>query len=364
MTKYNSSFRVGFLIPAFNPTESLLDVVRGLKKLIAEKGIAPELFPILIIDDGSTKEESLDIFKTLKKEGFKTLIQPNNQGKGGAIKVGLTTFSSQEPDLAGVCTLDADGQHVPDDALNLVDHFIENGACSLTLGVRSFKENMPLRSKFGNVFTQKVFRVLSGKQILDTQTGLRIIPQALFVDFIQIKSEKYDFEMEALLHATSKKFPVEQIPIQTIYEEGNPSSHFNPLGDSILIYFVFLRYLAGVSLAAFLDYLGFYLLISLNKSVFFSLVVARSVSIFVYFALARKMIFQSEEKPVLKFFQFLPLAVFNVFYVNLFIGYYQSYLGGSAMLSKLVSELTFFMLNFLLQRFVIFPKVNQNKPTK
>ena len=351
---------VGFLIPTYNPSKSLALVVAGLKRLIAEKGMNAELFPILIVDDGSTKEESLNILNKLKCDGFQILTHPYNQGKGGAIKAGLRSFSSFDPPLSGVCTLDADGQHAPDDALSLAVHFIDNGASSFILGVRSFGDDVPLRSRFGNIFTRKIFRLLSGKQILDTQTGLRIIPRALFVDFIRIESEKYDYEMEALLFVASKGFPLEQIPIQTIYEEGNPSSHFNPVLDSILIYFVFFRYLAGVFVAALIDYLIFYLLIASNKSILTSLAVARSVSIFIFFTLARKIIFLSEREPFLRFFQFLPLVVFNIFYVNMFVGYYQSNFLGSAVFSKVVGDLSFFVLSFLLQRFVIFRADNQN----
>lgn len=354
MTSDLLPYRVGFLIPAYNPSRSLTHVVEGLKRSIAEKEMSKELFPILIIDDGSTNEESLDILNALESDGFQVLTNPYNRGKGGAIKAGLKFLASFNSSLVGVCTLDADGQHAPDDAVNLAMHFINNGASSFILGVRSFGKDVPLRSRFGNIFTRKIFRLLSGKQILDTQTGLRVIPRALFVDFIRIESEKYDYEMEALLLVASKDFPLEQIPIQTIYEDGNPSSHFNPVLDSILIYFIFFRYLAGVFVAAFIDYLVFYLLISLNKSVLASLVIARSVSIFVYFTLARKMIFLSKEEPFLKFFQFLPLVIFQVFYVNLFVGYYQPYLWESAVFSKLVGELSFFMLSFLLQRFVVF----------
>jgi putative flippase GtrA len=351
---------VGFLIPAYNPTKSVVEVVEGLKSLISEKGMNAELYPILIIDDGSTIEESQNILKTLGNNGFQILTLPCNQGKGGAIKAGLKFLSSFKPALAGVCTLDADGQHAPDDALSLVVHFVDNGARSFIMGVRSFGDDVPLRSRFGNIFTQKLFRLLSGRQILDTQTGLRIIPRNLFVEFITIESEKYDYEMETLLIAASKNFPIDQIPIQTIYEEGNPSSHFNPVRDSILIYFVFFRYLAGIFVSAIIDYLVFYLLTSLNKSVLTSLIIARSISISFYFTLARKMVFLSKGKPFLKFFQFLPLVAFNVFYVNLFVGNYQSSLGGSAVFSKLVGEISFFALSFLIQRFVIFRADNQN----
>ena len=62
---------VGFLIPTYNPSESLVSVVVGLKRLIAEKGMNAKLFPILIVDDGSTKEESLNILNKLECDGFR-----------------------------------------------------------------------------------------------------------------------------------------------------------------------------------------------------------------------------------------------------------------------------------------------------
>ena len=76
---------VGFLIPTYNPSESLALVVAGLKRLIDEKGMNAELFPILIVDDGSTKEESLNILNKLKCDGFQILTNPYNQGKGGFV---------------------------------------------------------------------------------------------------------------------------------------------------------------------------------------------------------------------------------------------------------------------------------------
>ncbi len=351
---------IGFLIPAYNPTESLAHVVEDLKSLMTKNGMSTELFPILIVNDGSTEKESLKTLKTLESKGFEVLTNEFNQGKGYSIKAGIKSFASFKPKLAGICTLDADGQHTPDDALSLVMDFINSGASRLTLGVRFFGNNVPMRSKLGNIFTRNIFRLVSGENILDTQTGLRIIPRALFAEFIQIKSNKYDYEMEALLLATSKDFPIKQIPIKTIYDEGNPSSHFNPVRDSILIYFVFFRYLAGVFSAACIDYFVFYLLTSLDNSVLSSLIVARSVSIYFYFILARKMIFLSEEEPFLKFLKFLPLVALQIFYVNWFVGYYQPSLGENVVFSKLVAELSFFVLSFLLQRHVVFRKDSQS----
>jgi len=55
---------------------------------------------------------------------------------------------------------------------------------------------------------------------------------------------KYDFELDMLLkwqQRSGREFL--EIPIRTIYLDGNSSSHFNPVIDSVRVYIVFLRFL-------------------------------------------------------------------------------------------------------------------------
>jgi hypothetical protein len=111
--------------------------------------------------------------------------------------------------------------------------------------VRSFAADVPLRSRFGNSLTQWIFRMLMGKDVKDTQTGLRAIPRSMIPALLKMKAPGYDFEMEMLIEAVRSHAPLACVPIETVYIDGNKSSHFRPLADSVRIYIVFVRFLTS-----------------------------------------------------------------------------------------------------------------------
>src|SRR5580698_2418614 len=99
--------RIAILIPAYRPSESLVDVVRAL----AEKS-----FPhIVVVDDGSGPDFRATFAQVAALPGVQMLRHATNLGKGAALKTGLNYILCNLPDLAGVVTADADGQHHPDD---------------------------------------------------------------------------------------------------------------------------------------------------------------------------------------------------------------------------------------------------------
>ena len=136
---------------------------------------------------------------------------------------------------------------------------------------------MPLRSKFGNTVTRGVVRLLLGRPIFDTQTGLRGIPRGFLPELVQVEGGHYEFELEMLVQATKRRMTIEEIPIQTVYG-GAGQSHFNPLRDSLRIYFVFLRFL-GLSLAtAAVDYTVFAIVFMAGHSILAAMAAARVVA--------------------------------------------------------------------------------------
>jgi hypothetical protein len=111
----------------------------------------------------------------------------------------------------------------------------------VVLGTRSFGRDVPLRSRLGNLLTRKLMRVLTGQRLADTQTGLRGIAREVFPQLLSIEANRYDFELDALL-ACRERWVIEELPIRTIYLDGNASSHFRPIVDSIRIYWVLIRF--------------------------------------------------------------------------------------------------------------------------
>ena len=238
---------VAAIIPAYKPDMRIRRQVEAL----LERGFAR----VMVIDDGSPSE-CAPAFDSLAGIDRCTLLRhAANRGKGAALKTGFSWIAENLPDVAGVVTCDADGQHRPEDC-EAVAKAMLGGARGLYLGSRDFSSaGVPFRSRFGNFWISVFFWLLHGTWLGDTQTGLRAICREDIAGMALVKGDRFDYEMEMLCAASRKRLPILPVPIETVYESGNPTSHFSPVGDSFVICRVvfadFLRY-AGVSLSSFI----------------------------------------------------------------------------------------------------------------
>ncbi len=222
------------LIPALNPDEQLIKVIRKCKEIGLKR--------FIVIDDGSASA-SIPVFEEAQSLGAYVFRHDVNKGKGAALKTGITHAADVFPDLDGIVTADADGQHTPSDILKIAQAVGDKGN-GLILGIRDFAAaGVPARSRFGNRASELLFFLMTGVRCSDTQTGLRGIPKSMFTLASQTPGERYDFEMNFLTETARRKIPIRMLPIQTIYLEGNNSSHFRVIRDSALIYQRPLKYL-------------------------------------------------------------------------------------------------------------------------
>lgn len=209
-------------IPAFEPERRLAELVRRLKD---------DFHDIVVVDDGSHTAGA--VFEDLRTiDGVTVLVHPKNRGKGAALKTAFTEILYRFPNAIGTVTADADGQHLPQDIVRIAES-LRNYPDRLTLGVRTFGKDIPLRSRLGNLWTIAEFRLLTGHLVRDTQTGLRGIPLSLLPQFTKIPGDRYDYEIRMLTCATLQTKKPIQIPITTVYENGNEASHFKPLADTV-----------------------------------------------------------------------------------------------------------------------------------
>lgn len=216
--------KISILIPAYRPDETLLKLVDELR--------ADGWDDIVVVDDGGGPDYS-NIFDALKDQAT-ILTHGHNRGKGAALKTGFAYLAESRPDYIGVVTVDADGQHRPPDIRKTAEE-LRHHPYALVLGVRSFtRAGVPLRSLVGNLITRFVFYAMVGKFVRDTQTGLRGVPQALLPELVKIEPDRYEYELEMLLACRKRDF--RQVTIETVYLDGNKSSHFNPIVDSLKIY--------------------------------------------------------------------------------------------------------------------------------
>ena len=276
------------LIPAYNPDEKLLALLPKLKERFGR---------IVLVNDGSTS--GLDIFEKAKPFVEKILVHPVNRGKGAAIKTGLDYIG---PD-SDVITVDADGQHTPVDVARIAKGLLFHRG-GLVLGVRDFSGKVPFRSLFGNFWTRWFFFLMTGLMIRDTQTGLRGIPASLVGRVARIPGDRYEYEMAMLADAKYHDEKPLQIPITTVYIEGNATSHFNPLLDTIRIYRRLLQYCLSSILAFLVDNIVFAVTIAylaaktdLREYDWIPFVAARFVSANFNYFYNRFVVFQHGKRP-------------------------------------------------------------------
>ena len=229
--------KIVVLIPALNPGDEFIKY---------SKELTDNNVHLIVIDDGSSKEYKY-IFDEIKKcKNTTVLTHTTNKGKGRGLKTGfdyyLNNFNSNE--TAGIITADSDGQHTIKDVLDIGRELSKLDKPSLILGTRDFNlKQVPFKSRNGNKITTFVFKLLYGKKINDTQTGLRGISYDIIKDFISIEGERFEYEINMLIDAVRKKIPIIEHKIETVYINNNSESHFRPFKDSFKIYKVMFKQL-------------------------------------------------------------------------------------------------------------------------
>jgi dolichol-phosphate mannosyltransferase len=237
------------LIPSLHPDEKLGQYVSDL--------ITHGFARIVVVDDGSGPEYAA-YFNALKKHpecavlGYET-----NHGKGFALKFGMVHILREYPDAPGVITADSDGQHTAPDCLKTAQAMLDHPG-KLILGSRDFaSDNVPPKSKTGNRLTSFFFMLLYGHWLPDTQTGLRGISKELMPLMMDIPGDRFEYEMNMLIHCAGWHIGFEIVPIDTIYLEGNTGTHFRPFHDSARIYKLlfanFFKFASASALSTLLD---------------------------------------------------------------------------------------------------------------
>ena len=216
----NDNKKYTIIIPALNPTDKLLTLVDEL----TNKGFND----IIVVNDGSGEEYN-NIFEKLPKS-VKLLNHKTNLGKGAALKTAIKELKNVD----GFITVDSDGQHSVEDVIKIANELLKY---DIVLGIRNFNlKNVPKRSKFGNKISSLVFKIRTGVNLKDTQTGLRGINIKYKDLALNTSGNRYEYEMNFLNNLVKNKIKIHTVRIKTIYEDNNDGSHFNVIRDSILIH--------------------------------------------------------------------------------------------------------------------------------
>ncbi|HPS31560.1 MAG TPA: glycosyltransferase family 2 protein, partial [bacterium] len=150
------------IIPTYNNSGTLASVINGVLKYTDR---------IIVVNDGSNDLTS-EILKQFRN--ITVVTHPVNKGKGIALRTGFK--KAVEMSFRYAITIDSDGQHNPDDLPKFIEK-IEANPDSMIVGARNMEQStVPGKSSFGHKFSNFWYKVETGIDLPDTQSGYRLYP--------------------------------------------------------------------------------------------------------------------------------------------------------------------------------------------
>jgi len=197
------------VIPAYNEADSIGAVVTTARRYL----------PVLVVDDGSTDATAT----VAAAAGARVLRQQPNQGKGAALRAGFR--HALAAGYEAIITLDADGQHDPDEIPRFLDCYATTRA-DLIIGARAFNRMPPVR-RLANTLGRLSFSWAVGRPIPDNQSGYRLLARRLLERALTGRETGFEFEVEVIVLCLEAGYRLEWVPIRTLY--AGETSHIRPL---------------------------------------------------------------------------------------------------------------------------------------
>ena len=209
-------------MPTYNNDGTLRNVVERVLKFCND---------VIVVNDGctDTSDEILASFG----EKITVVDYGRNRGKGYALKKGFEKAIELGFDF--VITLDSDGQHYPED-IPLFINALEQHPYALIIGSRNLnEENMPGKNTFANKFSNFWFKIQTGVNLPDTQTGYRLYPLKNLPN-LNLLTSRYEAELELLVGAAWQGVDLIPIKINVFYPKAEERvTHFRPFWDFLRI---------------------------------------------------------------------------------------------------------------------------------
>ncbi len=214
----NSTERVAAVIPAYQAAPTIAGVVAGVLALLPE---------VLVIDDGSRDGTAA----AAAGAGARVISLPVNRGKGVALRTGFEDLFGRG--ATGVVTLDADGQHLPEEIPRLLAAAAPGA--DLVLGVRDHLFGAMSRvRRASNRLSSRAISFAAGQRLDDVQTGFRFYSRRLILR-VGFPEERFEAESAVVVRAARAGFQVISIPVRLGFADGRTTSHYRPLIDSLRI---------------------------------------------------------------------------------------------------------------------------------
>ncbi|MFH0257553.1 glycosyltransferase [Vibrio rumoiensis] len=220
-----TSFTPCFVIPCYNHGSTMASVIASLQ---------PFGYPIIVVDDGSDNTTKATLTILSDTENLTLLTNPVNQGKGGAMILGLR--EAHRLGFSHAIQIDADGQHDPATIPRLIEASQTNPE-QLISGRPIYDDSVPKSRLYGRYATHIwVWIETLSLQLKDSMCGFRSYPLTSTIDTLNRYSLglRMDFDTEIMVKMYWQGIDCQFIETHVVYPEDG-ISHFDALHDNIRI---------------------------------------------------------------------------------------------------------------------------------
>ncbi len=251
---------VTIVIPAFNEAAGLPLVLEGLRSW-QDRGAE-----IIVVDDGSTDGTG----EIARRAGVRVIRHHSNKGYGASLKTGVRMARGEV-----VVTLDADGQHNPEDIERLLAELVD---ADMAVGMRGQGSHTPSMRKPGKWVLARVANYLAGTKIPDLNSGFRAIRVETLRPFLHILPNGFSFSTTLTLALFKEGYNIAYVPINTAPRTGK--STVKPLRDGFNTILLIIRTIALFDpLKVFLPASVLLLLVGFGYWIYDSLFLTRHLNI-------------------------------------------------------------------------------------
>jgi len=218
--------KIAVLIPCYNESETIADVVKNFKEILKEASI-------YVYDNNST-----DNTVALAKEVGAIVKFEKKQGKGNVIR---TMFR----DIQASCYILVDGDNTyPAEAAKEMARLVLEEQIDMVIGDRLSttysEENKRRFHNLGNILVKKSINKLFKGNIADVMSGYRAFSH-LFVKSFPVLSSGFEIETEMTIHSLEKRLNIVNLPIDYKDRPKNSISKLNTFNDGAKILWTIFR---------------------------------------------------------------------------------------------------------------------------
>jgi len=216
--------RVCVVVPAYCEAKRIAQVVEQIRRF------APL---VIVVDDGSDD----DTGAIAEQAGALLLRHERNEGKGVALQTGFHRAMEEECEV--VITMDADGQHSPEDIPKFLEAYQRTGIPVLLGNRMTHLEDMPRIRRWTNRVMSLIISRVMRQYVPDTQCGFRLFRRDV-LPFLNAESHRFAAESEMLLHLADRGFRIDSVRVTVIYRDEQSKIH--PVRDAVRFFHMLYHY--------------------------------------------------------------------------------------------------------------------------